>query len=103
MRIWDSTPAANSKAALNQFRSHAPTDFNSFQYYTAKLNPFFHNFKKLPNILYKSCGVNTTRFLKNVWPFFNIMKERVNGNMGVMGEMGVTKSLNRKRNLFQSK
>ena len=28
---------------INQFRSHGPTDFNSFQYYTAKVNPFFHN------------------------------------------------------------
>ena len=25
----------------------------------------------------KSCGLNTARFLKHVWPFFNIMKERV--------------------------
>ena len=26
----------------------------------------------------KICGVNTTRFLKYVWPFYNIMHERVN-------------------------
>ena len=25
----------------------------------------------------KSCGVNTARFLKYVWPFYNIMHERV--------------------------
>ena len=28
----------------------------------------------------KSCGVNTARFLKYVWPFYNIMHERVNSN-----------------------
>ena len=27
----------------------------------------------------KSCGVNTARFLKYVWPFYNIMNERVKG------------------------
>ena len=37
-----------------------------------------HNVVKWPNILQKSCGVNTARFLKYVWPFFNIMHERVN-------------------------
>ena len=37
-----------------------------------------HNVVKWPNILYKSCGVNTARFLKYVWPFYNIMHERVN-------------------------
>ena len=29
------------------------------------------------NILLKSCGVHTARFLKYVWPFYNIMYERV--------------------------
>ena len=37
-----------------------------------------HNFVKWPNIFKKSCGVNTARFLKHVWPFYNIMHERVN-------------------------
>ena len=32
---------------------------------------------KWPNILLKFCGVNITRFLKYVWPFYNIMHERV--------------------------
>ena len=41
------------------------------------LNPFMHNIVKRPNILSKSCGVNTARFLKYVWPFYNIMPERV--------------------------
>ena len=36
-----------------------------------------HNVVKWPNILKTSCGVNTTRFLKYVWPFYNIMHERV--------------------------
>ena len=26
----------------------------------------------------KSCGVNTARFLKYIWPFYNIVKERLN-------------------------
>ena len=41
------------------------------------LNPVFHNVEKWPNILLKSRGVNTARFLKYVWPFFN-MKLGVN-------------------------
>ena len=42
-----------------------------------KLNPFMHNVVKWPSILQKSCGVHTARFLKYVWPFYNIMHERV--------------------------
>ena len=38
------------------------------------LNPSMHNAVKWPNIL---CGVHTARFLKYVWPFYNIMHERV--------------------------
>ena len=37
-------------------------------------NPFIHN-GKWPNILLKSCGVNTARFLKYIWSFYN-MHER---------------------------
>ena len=36
-----------------------------------------NNVAKWPNILEKSCGVSTARFLKYVWPFYN-MHERVN-------------------------
>ena len=36
-----------------------------------------HNVVKQPNIFLKSCGVHTARFLKYVWPFYNIMHERV--------------------------
>ena len=43
------------------------------------VNPFIHNVEKWPNILLKSFLVNTARFLKYIWPFFNIMNERVNG------------------------
>ena len=46
---------------------------------TFQFNPFMHNVK-WPNILYKSYGVNAARFLKYVWPFDNIMYERVNNN-----------------------
>ena len=38
--------------------------------------PFTHNVVKWPNILYKSSGVNTARFLMYVWPFYNIMHEK---------------------------
>ena len=35
------------------------------------------NIEKRPSILQKSCGVNAAKFLKYVWPFFNIILERV--------------------------
>ena len=41
-------------------------------------NSFMQNVEKWPNILWESCGVDTARFLKYIWPFFNIMHERVN-------------------------
>ena len=41
------------------------------------INPFMHNVVKWPNMLWKSCDVNTARFLKYIWPFYNIMHERV--------------------------
>ena len=37
-----------------------------------------HNNEKWPNTFFKSCGVNTGRFLKYACPFFNIIHERVN-------------------------
>ena len=46
-------------------------------FYEEHLNPLMHNVVKWPNILLKSCGVNTARFLKYVWPFYNIMHQRV--------------------------
>ena len=46
--------------------------------HSAWFNPFMYNIVKWPNILQKSCGVNFARFLlKYVWPFYNIMHERV--------------------------
>ena len=42
------------------------------------VNAFMHNVVKWPNILQKSRGVHTARFLKYVWSFYNIMHERVN-------------------------
>ena len=41
------------------------------------INPFMHYVEKLPNILLKSCAVNTARVLKYVWPLFNIIHERI--------------------------
>ena len=40
-------------------------------------NAFMHNIVKWPNILQNSYGANTARFLKYVWPIYN-MHERVN-------------------------
>ena len=48
--------------------------FSTFSRHT--LNPFMHNVVKWPNILEKSCGVNTAKFSKYVWPFYNIMNEK---------------------------
>ena len=31
----------------------------------------------------KTCGLYTARILKYEWPFFNIMKEKINGDDGV--------------------
>ena len=42
-----------------------------------QFNLFMYNIVKWPNILQKSCGANNARFLKYVWPFYNIMHERV--------------------------
>ena len=36
-----------------------------------------YNVVKWPSILLKPCGVHTATFLKYVWPFYNIMHERV--------------------------
>ena len=40
-------------------------------------NTFIHDVEKWPNLLLKSWGVHTARFLKYVGPFFNIANERV--------------------------
>ena len=42
------------------------------------VKPFKHNVEKWSNILLKSCGVNTARFLKYIWQFFDVMHESVN-------------------------
>ena len=44
---------------------------------TILFNPFMHNVVKWSNILSKPCGVHTARFLKYVWPFYNITHEKV--------------------------
>ena len=45
--------------------------------FAERLNPFMHNVVKWPNVLQKFCHVHTARFLKYVWPFYNIMHEKV--------------------------
>ena len=42
-----------------------------------RVNPFMHNVVKWRKIILKSCGVHTARFLKYVWPLYNIMHESV--------------------------
>ena len=44
--------------------------------YSRMINPFMY-IKKWPNILLKSCGVDTAIFLKYIWPFFNIMHKKI--------------------------
>ena len=52
--------------------------FTSFHMFLRNcFNSFMHNVVKWPNILLKSCGVNTVRFLRHVWSFCNVMHERV--------------------------
>ena len=42
-----------------------------------KTQKMVKNGEKWPNILWKSCGVNTAWILNYVWPFHKIMHERV--------------------------
>ena len=63
---------------LRYFLSHLHKLSSSLHICTS-FNPFMHNIVKWANILWKSCGVHTTRFLKCVWPFYNIMHETVKG------------------------
>ena len=44
-----------------------------YQYY-----PFIHNVRKWLNILLKSCGVHTARFLKQIWPFSTFYMKGLN-------------------------
>ena len=44
------------------------------------LSTFIRNVEKWSNILLKSCGVNTARFVKYVWPFFKIIYEKNNSS-----------------------
>ena len=43
----------------------------------ASLTPFIRNVGKWPKMLLKSCSLNSTRCLKHVWSFFNILLGRV--------------------------
>ena len=66
-------------------------------------NSCIHNFEKWLKILQKSCGVHTTKCLKCVWSFFNIMNERAKQTavkiivttlhiFGIRGNVCLTKS-----------
>ena len=50
-----------------------------YQYY-----PFIHNVRKLLNILLKSCGVHTARFLKQIWPFSTFYMKGLNDLNGLI-------------------
>ena len=52
---------------------------NSCCFFSTKINinPFIYNVEKWSNIRRKSCFVNASRFLKYVWPFFNIIHESI--------------------------
>ena len=52
-----------------------------------------HNVVKWSNILLKSCGVRTARFLKCVWPFYN-MHERLNKTTDLKNVVNDTGNLN---------
>ena len=51
---------------------------NGVQRSIQHLHLFMHNVEKWLNMLKKSCGVSTAGFLQYVWPFFNIIHEKVN-------------------------
>ena len=55
------------------------------------------NVEERPNILYKSRGVHGTRFLKYIWPFFNIINERIKAVFGpAISQTANAKALSRK-------
>ena len=77
--FWNGTKEFNghtchSKKKILSLLEHLKT-FNLKALRT--FNPFMHNVVKWPNILWKPCGIHTARFLKHVWPFYNIIHERV--------------------------
>ena len=51
------------------------THFGENRISYVNVNPFMHNVVKWPNILKKFCTVHTARFLKYVWPFYNMQKK----------------------------
>ena len=50
---------------------------NVVNYWNSDLSPFMHIVEKGSHILEKSRGDHIAEFLQYVWPFFNIMYERV--------------------------
>ena len=66
---------ARFQAILNLERESRRTDKRSIY---NDINLSVHTVGKWKNILWKSCGVNTARLLKYVWPFFKTMHKRVN-------------------------
>ena len=83
MRDYYSWPKSSSKFFLVTHGDYH--HWSRWSVDTKHFNPFMHNVVKCPNILYKSCGVNTARFLKNVWPFYNFMHERAKWNRNKIG------------------
>ena len=47
-------------------------------YENTGFNSFMQNVEKWPKIIKKSCGAHSARLLRYVWPFFNVMHEKIN-------------------------
>ena len=62
-------------------RSHEKSGYHTPTLWNVRIfNPFVYNDEKWSDILLESCGVNSVRILKYVWPFFIIMHEMGNYN-----------------------
>ena len=47
-------------------------------YENTGFNSFMQNVEKWPKIIKKSCGAHSARLSRYVWPFFNVMHEKIN-------------------------
>ena len=53
-------------------------NFNPIRNNPTPFNPFMNNAKQWPNTIQNFCGVNTTKFSKYIWPYFDVIRDRVN-------------------------
>ena len=52
------------------------------RFWKVVLNPLHAKCWKMAKDTWESCGGYTTRFLKYVWPFFNVMPKKIEGSEG---------------------